>query len=100
MDGSDEEVIFFCKTCFENNPPPASDKNVIGCFTLDLKTFSLQKSLKPEQQIRALRSVKYNIKKHMLENQIHEHKVEEKLKREKGEPDKDSRSKKVGLDLF
>ena len=39
-------------------------------------------------------------KKHMIENQIHEHKVEEKLKREKGEPDKDSRSKKVGLDLF
>ena len=33
---TDEEIVFYCKVCFENNPPPPSDKNTTGCFTLDL----------------------------------------------------------------
>ena len=98
---TDEDITFYCKICLENNPPPVSDSNVVaGCITLDLKAYSDQKFLKPEQQPRVLRSLKNNIKRHILENQSHKHKVEEKLKREKSQLNKESRNKKIGLNLF
>ena len=54
VEETDEELVFYCQVCFENNPPPLSDKNVAGCFTLDMKVLAAQKSLKPENQPRSL----------------------------------------------
>ena len=81
VDENDEEIIFYCRTCFENNPPPASDKNVTGCFTIDLRVVTLQKLEKPDQQPRALRALKSNIKRHVVDTLAHKHKMEEKQKR-------------------
>ena len=97
---TDEEITFYCKICFENSPPLLSNSNVPGCFTLDLAAYSEQKFLKPEQQPRVLRSLKNNIKRHITEYQAHAHKVEEKLRRDKSQLSKESRSKKIGLNVF
>jgi hypothetical protein len=100
VEETDTEVVFFCLACFENNPPPPADKNVNGCFTLDLTTFAYQKLSKPEQQPRSLRNLKVNIKSHVQKTQYHKHKVEEKIRKEKIFSDKISRNKTVGLNLF
>ena len=92
--------MFYCKVCFENNPPPPSDKNTTGCFTLDLVALSTQKLDKPEHQPRALRNLKVNIKTHIQTTQFHKHKQEEKLRKEKVFIEKESRNKKIGLNLF
>ena len=100
VDETDEDIVFFCKVCFDNNPPPPTEKLVTGCFTLDLKTFSAQKLTKPEHQPRAFRALKSNIKNHIVNIQHHKHKVEEKKRKQKIVLDTESRNRKVGLNLF
>ena len=96
-----KKLFFFWKTCLDNNPPPVNDiNNIAGCFTLDLTSYADQKFLKPNQQPKVLRSLKYNIKKHVLENPSHNQKVEEKQKRDNLQLSVASRSKKIGLNLF
>ena len=100
VDETDEEIIFFCKVCFENTPPPVTEKNVTGSFTLDLRAFVAQKTVKPQHQPRSFRSLKFNMKNHILKTQHHRQKAEEKRRMLKTKQDRVSRNQLVGLNLF
>ena len=91
---------FFCKTCFEDIPPPPTEKLAAGSFTLDLRAFVAQKIGKPGQQPRSFRALKYNIKNHILNIQHHKEKVEERNRKQKLIHNKVSRNRKIGLNLF
>ena len=66
---------------------PHHQQSLTGCLTLDTGTFVTQKLERPEQQPRAMKS---NIKNHVLNNQNHRQKVEEKLRKQKKNLDKDT----------
>ena len=100
VEETEDEIVYYCKTCFENNPPPLSDKNVTGCFTLDLQTLAAQKITKPDHQPRSLRNLKINIKNHIQTTQIHQMKVQQNMRKKKIISDRESRNRKVGLNLF
>ena len=100
-DENDEEIVFYCKICFENNPPPPdSDQYGIGCFKLDLKTYEFQKTTNPDKQPKTLGNLKTNIKKHIQASQNHKQKYEDHLRKQKILFEKESRNKIIGLNLF
>ena len=75
-----DEMVFYCKICFENNPPPP-DQYGIGCFTLDLRAYEFHKSISQNQQPRTLRNLKTNIKYHIQTAQYHKQKYEERVQK-------------------
>ena len=100
LDENDNEIIFYCRTCFENNPPPPNEKNIPGCFTLDIVTLTAQKLARPEHQPRVLRNLKINVKRHITTTFTHKNKVEEKERKERIDGGRKQRNKVIGLNLF
>ena len=64
LDTADDEIIYYCKICFPDNPPLPGNSNIAGCFTFDFELFASEIQDMQDTQPRSLRNLKSKIKKH------------------------------------
>ena len=100
VDTSPIECFYYCGVCLEGNVPLEKPNNIPGFFTFNRADYDSKIIENPGKQPKSFTNLKRSILQHVHKNNIHLKKIEEDWEANEEMAALQSRSKKIGLNLF